>query len=93
MQQRDFIIEMEDAKQVDSLETAQFVAALPVKLWITTVDYALAAGISEETVRGFIEQGVLPAKTAGVAQRDGRNKYLIARARAIQFFKSNTLVK
>ena len=92
MQQRDFILEMEDAKQVDSLETAQFVAALPVKAWISTVDYALAAGISEETVRGFIESGGLPAKPAGVAQRDGRNKYLIARARAIQFFKHNSLV-
>lgn len=88
--ERDFFIELEDAKAVDSLETAQFVRALPAKPWLTTADYALAAGVSDETVRALVISGALPAKPAGLAD-GGRVKYLISRARAIQFFKSNTI--
>lgn len=88
--ERDMFIELEDAKEVapGDLETIQFVAGLPAKPWLSTVDYALAAGISEDSVRRLVISGALPAKCAGRAS-DGRTKYLISRARAIQFFKSN----
>ena len=82
-QQRDFLVELEDAKRFEptDLEVAQFVKGLPAAEWLTTVDYALAAGISDATVRAYIEEGRLIARLEG-------NVYKIARARAIQFFKS-----
>ena len=88
--ERDMFLELEDAAAISEgdLETIQFVKGHPAKAWITTVDYALAAGISEDAVRRYIIAGYLPAKSVG-CNSTGRTKYLISRARAIQFFKSN----
>ena len=92
--ERDMLIELEDAKSVDEgdIETAVFVSRLPAKEWITTIDYALAAGVSEDTVRRYIEEGALACKSAGVCKGSVKVKYLIARTRAIQFFKSNSIL-
>lgn len=86
---RDMFIELEDARAVEKgdIETLEFVRALPAKPWLTTTDFALAAGISETTVRQMIYDGSLPARPSSTSA-NGSSRFLISRSRAIEFFKT-----
>ena len=91
--ERDMFIELEDAKMIPEgdIETMTFVSRLPAKEWLSTVDFALAAGLSDQQVRRLITTGRLVARFKGTGN-DGRSEYQIARARAIQYFKDTLSV-
>ena len=89
VQQRDFLIEAEDARRVTSVAMADVVAALPASTTITPGDMARALNLTEETVRGYIQCGLLRAWRSPVKKTDGKSIYKIPRAEALDFIKRN----
>ena len=85
-QQRDFIIELEDAKKVDSVAMQEFVNNLPPATMLSPGDIASALNLQEETVRGYIEAGEIRAFKTPM---EGRTLYKIPRVEALAFFKRN----
>lgn len=83
-QQRDFLVELEDAKKVDSTAMQEFVNNLPASPMLSPVDVALALNLQVETVRGYIEAGEIRAFKTPM---EGRMLYKIPRCEALGFFK------
>lgn len=87
--QRDFLLEAEDAKRVDSVAMAGIVASLPTTTTVTPGDLARALNMTEETVRGYIIQGLLRAWRSPTTATNGKPIYKIPRAEALDFIKRN----
>lgn len=85
--QRDFFVELEDAKRVDSVELQAILNRLPSREELTVGDIVSATGsLSAPTVYGLIESGQLKARNVGT-RPDGRPSYRIPRVSFIQYYK------
>ena len=82
--QRDMLVELEDAKTVDSVEVQDVVNAMPASPLLTVSDVAGALNRSVEYVRGLVESGELK-KLPG--QGKERENYQISRVSVIQYLK------
>lgn len=82
--QRDMLVELEDAKTVDSVEVQDVVNALPSSPLLTVADVAGALNRSVEYVRGLVDSGELK-KLPG--QGKVRENYQISRVSVIQYLK------
>ena len=84
IQQRDMLVELDDAKQIDSVEVQDVVNALPASPLLTVADVAGALNRSVEYVRGLVDSGELK-KLPG--QGKVRENYQISRVSVIQYLK------
>ena len=84
IQQRDMLVELDDAKQIDSVEVQDVVNALPASPLLTVADVAGALNRSSEYVRGLVDSGELK-KLPG--QGKVRENYQISRVSVIQYLK------
>ena len=84
IQQRDMLVELEDAKHIDSVEVQDVVNALPASPLLTVADVAAALNRSVEYVRGLVDSGELK-KLPG--QGKVRENYQISRVSVIQYLK------
>lgn len=82
--QRDMLVELEDAKTVDSVEVQDVVNALPSSPLLTVADVAGALNRSSEYVRGLVDAGELK-KLPGLGKV--RDTYQISRVSVIQYLK------
>lgn len=82
--QRDMLVELEDAKTVDSVEVQDVVNALPSSPLLTVADVAGALNRSVEYVRGLVDSGELK-KLPGLGKV--RDTYQISRVSVIQYLK------
>ena len=82
--QRDMLVELEDAKTVDSVEVQDVVNALPSSPLLTVADVAGALNRSVEYVRGLVDSGELK-KLPG--QGTVRDTYQNSRVSVIQYLK------
>lgn len=82
--QRDMLVELEDAKTVDSVEVQDVVNALPASPLLTVADVAGALNRSSEYVRGLVDSGELK-KLPGLGKV--RDTYQISRVSVIQYLK------
>lgn len=82
--QRDMLVELEDAKTVDSVEVQDVVNALPSSPLLTVADVAGALNRSSEYVRGLVDSGELK-KLPGLGKV--RDTYQISRVSVIQYLK------
>ena len=82
--QRDMLVELDDAKQIDSVEVQDVVNALPSSPLLTVADVAGALNRSVEYVRGLVDSGELK-KLPG--QGTVRDTYQISRVSVIQYLK------
>ena len=82
--QRDMLVELEDAKHIDSVEVQDVVNALPASPLLTVADVAAALNRSTEYVRGLVEDGSL--KTIN-GRGTVRGTYQISRVSVIQYLK------
>lgn len=82
--QRDMLVELEDAKTVDSVEVQDVVNSLPASPLLTVADVAGALNRSVEYVRGLVDSGELK-KLPG--QGKVRENYQISRVSVIQYLK------
>ena len=82
--QRDMLVELDDAKQIDSVEVQDVVNALPASPLLTVADVAGALNRSSEYVRGLVDSGELK-KLPG--QGKVRENYQISRVSVIQYLK------
>ncbi|MDD7193399.1 MAG: hypothetical protein PUH33_02695, partial [Clostridiaceae bacterium] len=74
--QRDMLVELEDAKTVDSVEVQDVVNALPASPLLSVADVAGALNRSSEYVRGLVDSGELK-KLPGLGKV--RDTYQISR--------------
>lgn len=87
--QRDFLVELEDAKRVDSVELQSILNKLPAREELTVGDIVTATGsLSAPTVYGLIESGQLKARNIGT-KKDGRPCYRIPRVSFIMYYKKS----
>ena len=84
IQQRDMLVELEDAKTVDSVEVQDVVNALPASPLLSVADVAGALNRSCEYVRGLVDSGELK-KLPGLGKV--RDTYQISRVSVIQYLK------
>lgn len=84
MIQRDMLVELEDAKHIDSVEVQDVVNALPSSPLLTVSDVAGALNRSTEFVRGLVEAGELKKLPGRGTTRD---TYQISRISVIQYLK------
>lgn len=84
IQQRDMLVELEDAKHIDSVEVQDVVNALPASPLLTVSDVAGALNRSTEFVRGLVEAGELKKLPGRGKERD---TYQISRISVIQYLK------
>lgn len=82
--QRDMLVELEDAKTVDSVEVQDVVSALPASPLLSVADVAGALNRSSEYVRGLVDSGELK-KLPGLGKV--RDTYQISRVSVIQYLK------
>ena len=82
--QRDLLVELDDAKHIDSVEVQDVVNALPASPLLTVADVAGALNRSSEYVRGLVDSGELK-KLPG--QGKVRENYQISRVSVIQYLK------
>lgn len=82
--QRDMLVELEDAKTVDSVEVQDVVNALPASPLLSVADVAGALNRSSEYVRGLVDSGELK-KLPGLGKV--RDTYQISRVSVIQYLK------
>ncbi len=78
------LVELDDAKQIDSVEVQDVVNALPASPLLTVADVAGALNRSSEYVRGLVDSGELK-KLPG--QGKVRENYQISRVSVIQYLK------
>ena len=78
------LVELDDAKQIDSVEVQDVVNALPASPLLTVADVAGALNRSAEYVRGLVDAGELK-KLPG--QGKVRENYQISRVSVIQYLK------
>lgn len=83
-QQRDMLVELDDAKQIDSVEVQDVVNALPASPLLSVADVAGALNRSSEYVRGLVDSGELK-KLPGLGKV--RDTYQISRVSVIQYLK------
>lgn len=82
----DWISAMSDAERAKARpELAAWLRRLPQGQSLSTVDAALALGVSDETVRGWIEEGALVAANLG---RSDKPYYRITREDLAQFLST-----
>ncbi len=86
--QRDFLIELEDARHVDSVELQAFLDRIPAKTELSTSDVCSALNVSEPTVYGLIQSGQLRARNQGT-KPDGKPNYRIPRVSLIVYYKKS----
>ena len=84
MIQRDMLVELEDAKHIDSVEVQDVVNALPASPLLTVSDVAGALNRSTQFVRDLVEAGELK-KLPGLGT--ARDTYQISRISVIQYLK------
>ena len=84
IQQRDMLVELDDAKHIDSVEVQDVVNALPASPLLTVADVACALNRSSEYVRGLVDSGELK-KLPGLGKV--RDTYQISRVSVIQYLK------
>ena len=84
LQQRDMLVELDDAKTVDSVEVQDVVNALPASPLLSVADVAGALNRSSEYVRGLVDSGELK-KLPGLGKV--RDTYQISRVSVIQYLK------
>ena len=82
--QRDMLVELDDAKHIDSVEVQDVVNALPASPLLTVADVAGALNRSVEYVRGLVDSGELK-KLPGLGKV--RENYQISRVSVIQYLK------
>ena len=82
--QRDMLVELDDAKHIDSVEVQDVVNALPASPLLTVADVAGALNRSSEYVRGLVDSGELK-KLPGLGKV--RDTYQIFRVSVIQYLK------
>lgn len=82
--QRDFLTELADAKEVDSIEVQAVVNRLPATDWLTTSDLAAALDVAQSTVIDYVRRGALRAMNFGTRDQP---RYKMQRATVIQFLK------
>lgn len=82
--QRDMLVELEDAKTVDSVEVQDVVNALPASPLLSVADVAGALNRSSEYVRDLVDSGELK-KLPGLGKV--RDTYQISRVSVIQYLK------
>ena len=82
--QRDMLVELDDAKHIDSVEVQDVVNALPASLLLSVADVAGALNRSSEYVRGLVDSGELK-KLPGLGKV--RDTYQISRVSVIQYLK------
>ena len=82
--QRDFLTELADAKEVDSIEVQAVVNRLPATDWLTTSDLATALDVAQSTVIDYVRRGDLRAMNFGTRDQP---RYKMQRATVIQFLK------
>ena len=82
--QRDMLVELEDAKTVDSVEVQDVVNALPASPLLSVADVASALNRSSEYVRDLVDSGELK-KLPGLGKV--RDTYQISRVSVIQYLK------
>ena len=84
IQQRDMLVELEDAKAIDSVEVQDIVNRLPASPLLSVADVAGALNRSSEYVRGLVDSGELK-KLPGLGKV--RENYQISRVSVIQYLK------
>lgn len=84
IQQRDMLVELDDAKHIDSVEVQDVVNALPASPLLSVADVAGALNRSSEYVRGLVDSGELK-KLPGLGKV--RENYQISRVSVIQYLK------
>ena len=82
--QRDMLVELDDAKHIDSVEAQDVVNALPASPLLSVADVAGALNRSSEYVRGLVDSGELK-KLPGLGKV--RDTYQISRVSVIQYLK------
>lgn len=82
--QRDMLVELDDAKHIDSVEVQDVVNALPASPLLSVADVASALNRSSEYVRGLVDSGELK-KLPGLGKV--RDTYQISRVSVIQYLK------
>ena len=82
--QRDMLVELDDAKHIDSVEVQDVVNALPASPLLSVADVAGALNRSSEYVRGLVDSGELK-KLPGLDKV--RDTYQISRVSVIQYLK------
>lgn len=82
--QRDFIIELADARAIDSMEVQAVVNRLPATDLIKTSDLAVALDVAQSTIIDYVRQGALRGLNYG--SRD-QPRYKFARETVIKFLK------
>lgn len=82
--QRDMLVELDDAKHIDSVEVQDVVNALPASPLLSVTDVAGALNRSSEYVRGLVDSGELK-KLPGLGKV--RDTYQISRVSVIQYLK------
>ena len=82
--QRDMLVELDDAKHIDSVEVQDVVNALPASPLLSVADVAGALNRSSEYVRGLVDSGELK-KLPGLGKV--RDPYQISRVSVIQYLK------
>ena len=85
LQQRDMLVELDDAKHIDSVEVQDVVNALPASPLLSVADVAGALNRSSEYVRGLVDSGELK-KLPGLGKV--RDTYQISRVSVIQYLKN-----
>ena len=81
---RDMLVELDDAKHIDSVEVQDVVNALPASPLLSVADVAGALNRSSEYVRGLVDSGELK-KLPGLGKV--RDTYQISRVSVIQYLK------
>ena len=84
LQQRDMLVELDDAKHIDSVEVQDVVNALPASPLLSVADVAGALNRSSEYVRGLVDSGELK-KLPGLGKV--RDTYQISRVSVIKYLK------
>lgn len=84
MTQRDMLVELEDAKHIDSVEVQDVVNVLPPSPLLTVSDVAGALNRSVEYVRGLVESGAIKRLPG---QGKERENYQISRVSVIKYLK------
>lgn len=83
--QRDFLVEMEDCKQVTSVEMQTVVNRLPAAEMLSPQDVASALNVTVSTIYGLIQTGRMSA--LNVATTNRRPHYRLPRASVLRYIK------
>lgn len=89
-QERDFLVELEDARRVTSIEMQAIVNRLPSAELIPVADVALALNISKMSVYAMIQAGDLRAVNYRGARGNGlKASYRVVRVSVLEYIKNH----